>query len=306
MMKGYSFRSVVCVIGLVVISGYGAAVTAHQAHISDIPQTIPDGYDVARELNARFNDYRTVRCDSDKPAYFCSGIVIRGISYEDCCFWNNRERDDGYVGVSFSYLRRDMGVRALARDQGFIFRPADTWGKGNILPLSMLCSFAFDAFTGPQRGSTGCGAHVSYPVDGVPCAEQGIDTVGAFAQHYASIKSPQGRFQHQCSFGVDWRSFHLSLLARQSGYLEPSRYNKYSEQVIGRWPNDMPDRLPLEALFYIPDGLNPKDSLAHVRQMQRNYHTATGVVLPIVRFHANPDMPVFTYHPIDQTASRSH
>lgn len=303
MMKGYSFRSVACVIGLVMVSGHGAPATARRAHITDVPQVIPDGYDVARELDARFNDYHTVRCGGDKPAYFCSGIVIRGISSEDCCFWNNRERDGGYIGVSFSYLRYDLGVRALARDQGFIFRPADTWGKGSYLPLSMLCSFAFDAFTGPQRGNTGCGAHVLYPIDGVPCADQGIETVAAFARHYASITTPQGRFTHQCSFGVDWRSFHLSILARQGGNLEP--FNKYSEQVIGRWPNDMPERLPFEALFYIPDGLNPVDSLAHVRQMQRDYQAATGVALPIMRFHADPNMPVFTYHPADQ-AAHSH
>jgi hypothetical protein len=262
------------------------------------------GVEVASALNRRFNDHYTVQCDGGTPAYACSGIVIRGTSWSPAYrFWNLADRDDGYVGVSFSYLRKDLGTRAVARNQGFILKPASHWGQGGMLPLRMLCSFAFDAFTGRNRGETGCGAHVNYPIASVPCAEQGIETVAAFAAHYAQPTSPQGRFQHQCAFGVDWRSFHLSILARQGGSLEPSPWNKYSEQVIERWPPDVPERLPLEALFFVPEAFDPVDALSQARGMQGDYFSATGLTLPILRFHDDPAMPVFTYHAEDQSTA---
>jgi hypothetical protein len=205
------------------------------------------GEDVAKQLNALYADTRP-KCDDDKPAYFCSGVLVRAVIWgPNWYFWNNPPTPD-YTGVSFSYLRRDMGTRGIFFAQGFVFAPADTWGRGGITPLSMYCSFAFDGDTGPQRGVRGCDAHEFYPQASRPCAEQGIHTVGAFARHYADLTPSDHPWAHQCSFGADWQSFLLSILARQGGALEEPGF-RYSEQMISKWPEDIPRELPLVALF---------------------------------------------------------
>lgn len=260
------------------------------------------GESVAQAINARYEDYKTVRCGDGDAAYYCSGVIIRGVNWSpDYYFWTHAQRDDGYFGVSFSYLRKDMGTRMVARNHGFIFRPAQTWGRNGVVPISMLCSFPYDAVTGPMRGKTGCGAHTKFPEESRPCAEQGIDTVSAFAIHYT--KPGHGawtnRGAHQCSFGTDWRSFHLSILARQGGALEPFHSLRYSEQVIGRWPTDAPENIPLEALFYYMERGSDKPR-ENGKALQRDYFNATGIRLPLLQFHADMTQPAFTFHPEDQ------
>lgn len=263
------------------------------------------GDDIAMVLNARYDDTPSACDDGRHAAYFCSGVLIRnaslGASYH---FWNPRP-DDDYYGVSFSYFRRDVGSRELfGQTAGFIATPADRWGDSGGYVWQMKCSFPFDAITGIGRGPYGCGASKDYPVASRPCFEQGIVTVEAFAVHYASAATdpddPAGfrkRALHQCSYGVDPFSFELSILARQGGRLEiPSR--RYMELMIAEWPQDIPARLPIEAIFY--HAQRGADGVDEARAGQRDFASATGRVLPVVRLDDNDAVPPFSYHDEDQ------
>lgn len=263
------------------------------------PRVAPEGTATAGALNARYADIRP-DCDGGNAAYFCSGVLYRAIlrspSYY---FWNNAHPQD-YDGVSFSFLRRDMGVRDSYLAAGYIFAPADTWNVEGAVSLQMFCSYAFDGMTGSSRGIHGCGK--APKSDGSePCADQGIATVPVFARHYSSVTgSTYERWAHQCSFGVDWKAFHTSVLARQSGYLEPTQ-SRYSEQVISNWPDGNPDHLPLEALYVVAEALST--GLPSARSMQQDFFNATGRVLPIVRMSMDAAQQPFSYHPEDQAPS---
>lgn len=270
------------------------------------PQAQSAGEDVAAALNARYDDVRSACDGGQRAAYFCSGVLIRnaalGASYH---FWNPRP-DDEYYGVSFSYFRRDVGSRELfGQTAGFIAVPADRWSEDGGYVWQMKCSFPYDAVTSLERGPYGCGASADYPVDSRPCAEQGIVTTQAFAEHYLSVapepENPPDAFRrralHQCSFGVDTFSFELSILARQGGRLEiPSR--RYMELMIAEWPQDIPARLPIEAIFYTAE--RGAAGVEEARKGQRDFASATGRVVPIVKLDGNDAVPPFIYSENDQ------
>ncbi|KAF1003750.1 MAG: hypothetical protein GAK28_04518 [Luteibacter sp.] len=179
-----------------------------------------NGEEVAQAMNARFYD-TVAACSDNKPAYYCSGVFVR-TGPETDGFWNPRQGNDRYV-VSFSYLRNDVGLRAIFTGQaGYSLKPASAWGTDGLHELTVRCAFAFNAFT-EDRGPYGCGATKSDPIESGPCLDQGIVTKEAFAKHYTSVGEPSNpgdfakRGAHQCSFGVDPFSFELSILGRMEG-----------------------------------------------------------------------------------------
>lgn len=270
------------------------------------PLRHPAGETIAAALNARYDDV-SAACDAGaQAAYFCNGVLIRNASLAGSYhFWNPRP-GDAYYGVSFSYFRQDVGSRELfGAGAGYILAPADAWGQGDGYRLELKCSFPYDAITSIDRGTYGCGASAEYPVGSRPCAEQGIVTTQAFADHYLSVapdpENPPDAFRrralHQCSFGVDTFSFALSILARQGGRLEiPSR--RYMELMIAEWPQDIPARLPIEAIFYAGD--RGAVGVEEARKGQRDFASATGRVLPIVKLDGNDAVPPFRYSEDDQ------
>lgn len=276
------------------------------------PPTYPAGEAIAVALNARYDDVRPACDDGQHAAYFCSGVLIRTASlHASYHFWNPRP-DDDYFGVSFSYFRRDVGSRELFGEAaGFIATPANRWHESGGYVWQMKCAFPYDAITGIGRGPYGCAASSDYPVESRPCLEQGIVTTEAFARHYLSVapepENPPDAFRrralHQCSFGADAFSFELSILARQGGRLEiPSR--RYMELMIAEWPQDIPARLPIEAIFY--NAQRGADGVDEARAGQRDFASATGRVLPVVRLDDNDAVPPFSYHDEDQAPELRH
>jgi len=258
------------------------------------------GEALAERLNARYEDVRST-CTDGNAAYFCSGVIYRGVIWASpYYFWNNKV-DPNYTGVSFSYLRKDVGIRRSFQDQGYVFGPADDWARAGAPVLEMYCSFAFDGYTGAQRGIHGCGAHRGLKDSG-PCGEQGIETVEAFAAHYLSGGSNYvARQTHQCAFGVDARAFQLSIHARKGGLLEEDEWQRYTEQVIGTWPQDIPQKLPIEALYVFVEGRAPTSaSLRQARAMQADFFVQAGRLLPILRMTTSLSDPPFSFHAEDQ------
>lgn len=271
--------------------------------------SVADGMAVAARLNARYSA-TPIECQNNRPAYFCSGVLYRAIMWDRLYyFWNNRQRPD-YDGVSFSYWREDVGVRTAYLTVGYILAPAEAWGGEQGVPRQMYCSFAFDGWTGADRGSHGCDEHRNFPVESRPCLDarrtgsQKIDSIRKFAVHYGAIDSSRpsaDRWQHSCSFGepgtvMQPSVFLLSIHVRQRGAIEPG--GKYTEQVISNWGLDEPERLPVEAIFIYDNASDTfrGDAKAH----QADYFEATGRLVPIVRYTTDLTKDMFTYCRNDQ------
>ena len=258
------------------------------------------GDTVAAALNARFDDTR-MSCAGGTPAYDCTGVFIRATGASPSYHAWNPNPDAGISGISFSYLRRDVGSRVLygdqVRPQGLIFGPGDTFGSGGVLPLTVLCAFPYDAVTGPNRAPDGCQAfRPDFPPENGPCLAQGIVTVDAWLAHFHSVTSFQGRYRHQCAFGGDQFSFELALRSRVN-WEDEFEVMQHMELMLSSWPQDVPDQLPLEAIFYTAGG---PDALANARFIQADLARASGRFVPVVRFTTDVSQEPFSFHPEDQ------
>lgn len=269
------------------------------------------GDETAIRLNARF-DTTVASCDgtSIKPAYYCSGVLIRATDAvptedePDRHAWEPTTGAGTAQALSFSYLRKDVGSRILygeqARPHGLIIREADANGSPGMFPITVFCSFPHDAVTG-ARGLRGCAANSAYPVESRPCKEQGIDTVEAWRKHFAEVTTFPGQFRHQCGFDADQAGFALSIASRvPDGMIE---IMQHMELMVETWPAEKPQEVPLEAIFYTA-GKFETDGLAGARLIQRDYNLVTGKVVPIVRFTTEQGMPPFSYRVDDQAVVR--
>lgn len=262
---------------------------------------IASGDTVAAALNARFYDTR-MSCPGGTAAYYCTGVLIRVAAASEHYHAWNPNPNAGINSVSFSYLREDVGSRILygdaSRPNGFIFGPAETFGIGHVYPLTVHCVFPYDGITGPNRGVDGCQAsQPSYPPENGPCFTQGITTVGAWLQHFRSVSSFPARYSHQCSFGGDQVPFELALRSRVD-WEQETVVMQHMEVMMSTWPQDIPEQLPLDAVFYTA---GETDGLEAARFIQADLAQTSGLIVPIVRFAVDPALPPFSYFPEDQS-----
>ncbi|RYZ78613.1 MAG: hypothetical protein EOO68_40120 [Moraxellaceae bacterium] len=91
-------------------------------------------------------------------------------------------------GVSFTYLRRDLGIARFngGETQGFIVKDFEAAQQAGQLTLRLLCSFPSDGWT-VGRSDRGCGAIKAYPDTSRYCSVQGIDTVQEWVRHYHQV-----------------------------------------------------------------------------------------------------------------------
>ncbi|MFJ2994385.1 hypothetical protein [Pandoraea sp. NPDC087047] len=239
------------------------------------------GYASADDINARYADTRSV-CPGNRAAYFCDGVVIRvtgwGTTFHS---WNPSPSSLNSNGVSFSYMRADARVDRLVSevrdDAGMIVREFSAPAEH---PLQMRCIYAEDTGTGPPDR-----CYRTYPQF---CNAMNITTVSAFISHYS-------RYSH-CAFDVDPQSFQLSIDVRP--YIPPGTPYPWNEAIIALWPPDIPEKLPIEAFFYV--GNDPSG----VQYVQRDYMAMTGRFMPVVRVNLPPgNGPIFTYDPAVQSVS---
>ena len=258
-----------------------------------------DGWDVANEMNARYNGL-TNDCNG-QAAYYCNGVLVRvtdyGSSYHS---WNPNPANQ--TDVSFSYLRHDIATPQLAftgaREQGFVLREADYFSQPGIYPLTVSCSFAFDAATN-NRTQAGCGEHPNFLVSSAPCDVQGITTVDGWYAHFMSQPlADYRRYSHQCGFKADRVNFALSIMARARAV--STENSQVNEIMVRRWPQNIPDQLPIEAFFYLYDqGQAP--GLTGARFIQRDFYSQTGKFKPVISIALKSGgINIFSYHVSDQ------
>jgi hypothetical protein len=264
--------------------------------------SLENGRAVAARLDARYNDTRN-DC-SGKAAYYCNGVLIRAATADPAFHaWNPSPTAVTRDGVSFTYLRRDLGIARFngGETQGFIVKDFETAQQAGQLALRLLCSFPSDGWT-VGRSDRGCGAIKAYPDTSRYCSLQGIDTVQEWVRHYHQVPW-QYRNGQQCAFAANAQAFALSLTARQY-FQDPANERPYhNEVVIQTWPQGEGSRLPLEAVFYLSTQARVTGQ-AGARFIQQDFFDSTGRVLPVVRVRLGDGLAsAFSFHPEDQAVA---
>ena len=241
-----------------------------------------EGNAMATELRRRYADTRADCGTVNRPAFLCSGILLRGTSHAEGKPYDVWDPSDTAVrvgGTSFSYLRSDFNIKRLAYtyDKGFIFFPK-LEAPADKISIEILCFFPLDGAS-DLRSNKGCGAHKDYPDVSVPCGLQGINTAEQWAAHFAQY--PYG--QQRCGFDVSKSSavptapvFYQSLLT--APLVLSIAYDVPNDMKLETWPPGIPEKLPIEAFMYTRD-----TGIASVQHDQKRFHELTGIVLPIIR-----------------------
>ncbi len=240
------------------------------------------GDDAQRHLTSRYVDVRD-NCGRDsKPAFLCSGVLIRGTSYKAGRHsWDNSPANHTSGGVSFSYLRADSKYNKLAYGyvNGYVLLPYD-YATSAMLHPEILCSFPIDAAT-TSRADKGCGASTGVAGSG-PCQTQGVYTAQQWYAHYQSTAGNQRT--HQCGFNVTnaldeqaTTAFVASINAM--ALLGAESFATQNELRIAVWPDGSGNTLPLEAFFYVNGSVQ---GLVDAQNDQKDLFTTNNIAIPVI------------------------
>jgi hypothetical protein len=244
------------------------------------------GVVAAERLN---NKYANLTNDCDgKAAYYCSGVMLRVTGTKPSYHaWDPSPNSVKMGGVSFSYLRRDLGIEILvwSETQGFIFKDSETAEKLGAYPIPLLCSYPSDGNTFSRPTNGGCGPNGNFPQTSHPCPEVGVTTLDQWKVHYRSVGGSgyfSARNQNQCSFTSDKDQFAISLQARNN-FERPSEERPYHNEIMLKtWPAGIPKELPIAAFFYLYKASRAV-GLEGAKYAQQDYFNETGDLLPVVR-----------------------
>ncbi|WP_448097119.1 hypothetical protein [Luteibacter yeojuensis] len=250
---------------------------------SRYPETISpheDGSTVAAHLQQRFDESVADCGSATRPAFLCSGIMLRGTKYSTGYHSWIPNPATSAGGVSFSWLRNDSNIYTFFLPNGFIVYPHFYADDGNYETLSVRCGYISNASTGSKP-------------DKCPgtCQSLGIHTAAAFQGAY-----PTGV---GCPFQV-WEGTSDSASAWMAlGEVRRLRnLTTWNEIIIAQWPQTTYASMPLEAFFII--GAN---GLPGAQLDQKDFKATAGRWVPIVRLTpgtAGNGRVLFTYSATDQ------
>ncbi|MBD8617281.1 hypothetical protein IFT69_26630 [Pseudomonas putida] len=274
------------------VGGVGTTVRSGNISVSIVSETIEQGRQVAEALNRRYTDTRN-DCNG-KAAYFCNGVLMRTTGANTRYHaWDPSPTAISIGGISFSYVREDVGMRHFLRGetQGLIFKNNTASARDDQLDVKVLCSYPTDGATDHRTTEKSCGPHSYYPNESGACATQipSVDTIERWKTHYHAVASGS-RHLHQCSFGADTAAFALSLMVRDH-FLAPNEERPYNNEVVlETWPAGTTTTLPLEAVFYLSQQTR-EVGLAGAQLIQRDYFDVTGHVIPLIQVNLNAASP---------------
>lgn len=247
--------------------------------------------DTVNSLNANYNKVVDNCGSMNKPAFLCSGNIIRFAKYSPSYHsWDPSSNSVRMHAVSFMYLRKDISVKLEFQGQttGIIYYPSmlKPQGKGRA---EVSCAYPTDGWTGSR--SDGCGR-----VDNNKrCQDMGIYTASAWYQNFSSAPYVDNNRQlSQCSFDMQIgrqntaAAFNEDLKAIR---MNPSPSFGYNELIIKLWPVNSenqiinPEQLPIQAFFYTNKG--SYSAFMKAKNMQIDYAKATGVLVPVVNINAD-------------------
>ncbi|MET0503789.1 MAG: hypothetical protein ABWZ85_00540 [Luteibacter sp.] len=293
-------------------AGSGVELAPHpdrQGFAAALPP-VHTGPEVVARLQGRYADARMDCGSARRPAFLCSGIIIRGTSASTAYhFWDPSPKDKADGGVAFSYLRHDAKLARLAYTytHGYILYPMLDTPEGMDTELDIACAFPVDGQS-DSRTAGGCGASTQYPAQSGPCQAQGIVTAQAWYRHWRMTPAAGNPYKFQCPMTVTEGTPDAASMFAQffiaSYLLAPAEpFDKPNELVVKTWieaPGATPTKLPVEALFY---WLGKTDALADARYEQQDLYEHGGRTVPIVRLvlpRTRDEEATFSYSAADQ------
>ena len=280
--------------GLIALAGFAHFAPAH----ADV------GSETAELLNLMYQDTRQDCGAPSRPAFLCSGVLLRGTTPSTAYqFYSISPKNQARGGVSTSYLRKDAKFKQLAYGykSGFIFdavldNPADH------TDYKVLCAFAIDAGT-DDRTQNGCGDSSRTTAKEDFCDQMGITT----AEQWLALYRKPGEPAHsqQCAFDVRQgrgigtaNAFYQSL--RAMALIGDESFNEDNEVILAPWTIDAPRSPSILASFYTEDA-----GVEGARLSQIQWYTVTGFqqVLPAIAMNlpkTPQDDAKFVYEPLKQ------
>jgi len=212
------------------------------------------GDDIAKRLKKRYNSVKE-KCSSrgkDRPAYECSGIMIRGVNNNVQLAWGMKDMNKQKDGFSLAFLRKDQVFSKFPfnYDSGFIIYPhLKTPKKKNT--YKVFCSFPMDGWTDAREGH-GCGKSGG-DVLSSHCHKQNIKSYNDWKSHFVKIQNIHLPTK-QCAFDMTKKSaakyFAVSLKANR--YIQkrlPQFAFTNNELKMHAWSVKKAKKIPIEAFF---------------------------------------------------------
>ncbi|MHA6198443.1 hypothetical protein ACX3YG_29235 [Pseudomonas wadenswilerensis] len=239
------------------------------------------GQSVVLRLRERYRDTRSECPPDGNAAFYCNGVFVRALNsdWNSPTFWNPVDKDIERKGVSFIYMRVDANIEEVPGEAGIIMSEMDAHTQEK---LEVGCAFPINAQTNVRENSC------YLPNRPMSCQKRRVWDAKSWLAYY------ENALDFVCYFEPTTRWFQLSIEIRRDHADKLRGY--WNEVIIRPWAQDIPERLPLEALWYN----GGEEGLMHARTMQDTFIRATGLFIPIVRIDpSHPD--VFFYVPRDQS-----
>lgn len=242
-----------------------------------------------------------------EPAHHCSGLLLRATKPSpNYHTWHHSPNSREKGGVSFTYLRADLPITALAADarSGFSLHPHMERPRGSIA-YQVLCNWPTDGDTW-TRDRQGCGDNSTTTDNERFCHEQGIDTAQAWIEHFRRT----GDYKQQCAFdgrqtrGNERADSFAQALAVQRQYASELPF-PWNEVIVQAWDEEQSQHLPIQSFFHV-EGLN--GALEQAQADQNDWYATYGTYVPIIRLKLPNDAEEkarFSYHPEEQAVPAS-
>ncbi|WP_434561858.1 hypothetical protein [Pseudomonas sp. Z4-20] len=243
------------------------------------------GYEVAGRLNRRYFD-TAATCPDGRASFYCNWVILRGTDVSPLFHsWNPSPASKENNGISITLLRTDSLAPRPVWPQGLLFKEM---AAPSAHPQTLRCGYPYD-------GHTGWGTDACLVNDA--CANLGIDNLEKWtAKYHASLYL-------SCSF--DPTVTNLQLIDEIRRTIPMPEYD-WNEFILAAWPEDIPEQLPVDALFYSHTSYFPRDGLAGARYIQDDYFKSTGRFWPVVQLRLGAtDRQVFIFNPDDQCLAGS-
>ena len=267
----------------------------------DVVATVPssdDGDKMAKALQARF-DNQADQCAEGKPAYHCSGLIMRATGSTHPFTLPSQTIARGVA--SFSYVRSDTGTSPFPNNhQGIILKEnfeelqqkthaaciypddADSWRDHGRLSDRHQCSGSKDTQSSGVDPSS-CQSRLTVSVD-APSTNWKV----AFVQKYPAPYS----FDNQCSFSTQ-RAGQFYAAVQLS--VHPSSSTLWNEMILSPWSSSDQGPLPadiIEAIWYAAGEAAAKEGAQKIVQA---YKTTYGKTIYAVS--VNFERGTITYEP---------
>lgn len=267
--------------------GAGAPVAASASSVTSAPVAVPMatpsdelGWDVARHLQARYDDSVQDCGGKTAPPNLCSGILLRSTTYgDDYHSWMpNPGTSKG--GVVFSWLRQDANFDDTGLTaNGFFVYPSNFVSSRGLTPLTVRCVFPLEA---RSPGTTDDRCRFQSPL----CHERTSPVLTAL--EWKDVPFTKGA--DQCAFGTAAaiEGGPANAWMQMIGVRKLFQANTRNEVIVASWEGIDEKTMPVEAFFYrVTGNADPGVARDSARKDQEKFLAVTGRLVPVIRWESS-------------------